>query len=146
MDYKPSSTLVAAVGCVVLFVGLFIGYALKQSPPIGSVDTGQEYEATSTAPTALFGQVTGQKVIKTGAGAVGSVVITGLTTGAFSLYDATTSSILLRTGQAGTSTIHIATFAPSTPAGTYTLDASFTNGLLLVPESGSLATSTITWR
>jgi len=103
-----------------------------------------DYTATSTASNGLYGAFTGDQLVKTGHGTLGSVVITGANTGIVNFYNATTSDATKRV--TASSTILIASFPASTVAGTYTFDASFTDGLLVELESGLIPTSTINYR
>lgn len=107
----------------------------------GSIDQGQEYYSTTTYAADPFPE----RRLKIGYGSLGSVVITGAGTGLTSIYDATTTNAAMRAPTKATSSILIAQFPVSAPAGTYTFDASFSDGLLIV-SSGLEATSTITWR
>lgn len=128
----------------VLLVGLFAYAILQKDPVYGSVETGQEYNATTTGSI----QLPAERNLKTGSGALGSVVITGaLSGGKLTLYNATTSDVNKRTGQKATSTIVLADFPIGYSVGTYTFDASFSDGLLLITSASPTApTSTITWR
>src|SRR3990167_203899 len=113
----------------------------------GSIRIGDELQATSTAPSSAYGAtISGDTLIKTGTGALGSVVILGANTGIINFYDATTTSVDKRTGNTATSTILIASFPASVVAGTYTFDIEVKNGLLLDIDSVSIATSSITYR
>jgi len=131
-----------------LLLAVTIAMVLQQPrEAFGSIRVGDEYMATSTAANNLYGAtITGDSLIKTGQGALGSVVITGANTGIINFYNATTSNVLARTGQPATSTILIASFPASAAAGTYTFDVTYTTGLLVELESGLMATSTITFR
>lgn len=129
------------VGMVVaLVVGLFAGYnALPES--LGSVVQGGEYFSTSTGGNLI---PVPQQLLVTGPGALGSVVITGAGAGVMNFYNATTTSVLARTGRKPTSTIWIASIPASAAAGTYTFDANFYDGLLMELETVE-PTSTVTW-
>jgi hypothetical protein len=109
---------------------------------------GSDYNATSTGSSVLFGAqaTTGGKIIKSRGGTLGSIVITGANTGVINFYDATTTNILNRTGNTSTSSILIASFPASTAAGTYTLDVTFNTSLLMELYSGTVPTTTITYR
>lgn len=133
---------------IALFFGLVIG-AVWFTPrtSFGSVSVTDEYTATSTAASTVYGAtITGSKVIRTGTGSLGSYVITGANTGVISFYDATTTDVNKRTGQKATSTILIANFPASAAAGTYVFDAVYSTGLYIDLASGAMATGTITYR
>lgn len=143
MNTKTISLLTAAV----LFLSALYIASLMPQLTAGSVIVGSEYNATSTAASGVYGaQTAGNKVIKTGYGSIGSVIITGANTGAINLYNATTTNVALRTGNTPTSTILIASIPASTAAGTYVFDVAFNHGLLLDLVSGIMPTTTITWR
>lgn len=130
-----SAGLIAAAILLLGFGSLF-----RTEPAFGSVQETQEYQATTT-----YALSTAHRVLKPAPGALAQVTITGDNTGLITIYNATTSNASLRAASKATSTIIIADFPASTPEGTYTFDAAFSDGLLVV-TSGAPATSTITWR
>lgn len=136
---NTNNTLIAVLALLLVGVLAFVGFR-SPNAALGSVETGEEYLATTT-----FAQSTAIRTLKTGFGALGQVVITGDNTGTITIYNATTSDVSQRTGQKASSTIIIADFPASSPEGTYTFDAGFTDGLLVV-TSGAPATSTILYR
>jgi len=136
----------AGVVAVIIVGGVFALNKDKEVNPTGSVSQANEYMATSTAANAVYGALTTDKLLKTGQGALGSVVITGANTGIMNFYNATTSNVLARTNNIATSTILMASIPASAAAGTYTFDVAFTTGLLLELESGNMATATVTFR
>ena len=114
---------------------------------LGSVASGGEYHATSTAPaTGGFLNATTPTLIKAGSGTFGSVVVikAGTAGGRYSLYNATTSNITQRNNIA-TSSVIITSLPTDLAAGVYTFDVAFTDGLL-VDWTGTIGTTTITWR
>lgn len=125
------------IGALIVLIALLGGSYTATN--LGSVGLGNEYHATTTRSndTATIADLA---VLKSGSGALGSVIITGVATGIIFLYDAT--STVTNTEWATTT---LAVFPASTVAGTYTFDAIFLKGLL-IDYSGTLATSTITWR
>lgn len=125
----------------VLSVLVLAFVSFKTPAAHGSIKTGEEYTATTTY-AALTPSI---RTLKTTYGALGQVTITGANTGLMSLYDATTSDATKRAASMATSSILIADFPASAAAGTYTFDARFTNGLLLV-SSGLVATSSIMYK
>ena len=143
LNYK---NIFAVAGLLVAIT--FVMLMQRPDSAYGSIRVGDELTATSTASHAMYGStITGDRLIKTGQGVLGSVVITGGTgTGIWNIYNATTSIITNRTGQVATSTILLASFPAGTAAGTYTFDIEYTTGLLIELESGVMATSTITYR
>ena len=131
-----------------LFIGVIIGGIwFRPESTQGSVNVTAEYTATSTAANAVYGAtITSSRVIRTGQGTLGSVVITGANTGVVNFYNATTSNVNLRTGNTPTSTILLANLPASMVAGTYTFDVVFTAGLYVDLISGAMPTSTVTYR
>ena len=117
------------------------------SQQFGSVSVTNEYQATTTAAGTAYGStITGDSLVKRGLGTFGSLVITGAATGVINFYDATTTNVNSRTGNKATSTIHIASIPASLAAGTYVFDHEFTDGLFLDLDSGTMPTTTITYR
>jgi len=140
--------VVVIVG-IVFAIGLLYGQSTTDEvvSPFGSVSISNEYFATSTAAGSGYGGFSlSEKLFKTGSGSLGSVIITGANTGVLNFYNATTSNVDKRTGNVASSTILLASIPVSTVAGTYTFDALYNVGLLMVLESGLIPTSTITWR
>ena len=107
---------------------------------MGSVQQSSEYHSTFYSPSSGAAQV-----IKTKKGTLGSVVITGAGAGYADLYDSTTTNATLRAITATGSLPTIAQLPANLAAGTYTYDANFYDGLLVV-WTGAIATNTITWR
>ncbi len=136
--------ILALAAAVALLVGVTLSMTV-QDLSLGSVSATNEYQATSTAASAVYGASTsGDFLVKTGKGTFGSFVITGAATGIVNFYDATTTDASARAR--ATSTILIASFPASTVAGTYTFDVEFYDGLLMFVESGTIPTTTVTWR
>ena len=118
----------------------------KQPVIIGSAVDGQTYNSTTTRAYA-GATISNFAVIKPGPGTLGSVInFSGSATGVVYLYDATTTDITKRTGNTATSSIIIATIPGSYDMGAYVFDVGFNNGLLYELVSGSVGTSTITYR
>lgn len=130
-------TLFVIIGFMALTLFLIIQNAQKA---VGSVDYEfSGYQATTTDANWVGG--TSAKVLKTGGGVMGSVVVTLGSGAGLELYDATT------TNHVNTATTTIAVFNSTTPAGTYTFDVTFTKGLLVVtPTTVGVASTTITWK
>ncbi len=137
---------IIAVAILLTVVG-FLTIAKQPQMALGSIRSGDEYMATSTASNTMYGAtITGDALIRTGYGSLGSVIITGSGTGIWSIYNATTTNVLARTGNIATSSILLASFPASAAAGTYTFDVTYTDGLLIELVSGVMSTSTITYR
>lgn len=131
--------LVIIIVLLVLVGGVFY---LKDNPSIstGSIETGQEYNATTTRTIA--GTALTSRALKTVSGSLGSVIITGAGAGVINLYDSTTTPA---TAETYTTVPLLASIPASAAAGTYVFDSAFSNGLY-VELTGTAATSTITWR
>ena len=113
-----------------------------ESKSFGGVTVGNEYTSTSTIHSAI----TSNQLIREGWGSLGSVVITGAGTSAFTLYDATSTDFSTNPKRS-TSTALLATIPASLAAGTYTFDVTYTTGLFVYYDTVATAvTSTITYR
>lgn len=136
------------VGLAFLIVVVWVGSGLTRSETaLSSVSITDEYLATSTAASTIYGAtITGDSIIKTGRGTLGSVVVLGANTGILNFYDATTTNVDARTGNKATSTILVASLPASLAAGTYTFDVEFSDGLFMDLVSGNAPTTTITYR
>lgn len=126
-----------------LIVGGSLGLFLRGDTIIqtGSVLRTGEYQATTTGDLITF---PASYLFSDTSATLGSVVITGANTGRMTFYNATTTNTTLRANKA-TTTLIIADIPASTAAGTYTFDIIAPDGLL-IETTGSLPTSTITWR
>lgn len=135
-------TLGIAIAALAIFVTAVA--LLEMNPRIvqGSVPIGNEYHATTTRSNVFQNDIA---LNSSSGGVLGSVVITGAAAGYIELYDATTSDVTKRTGQAASSTILLATVPVSAATGTYTFDEAYYNGLY-VHIVGTMPTSTITYR
>ena len=137
---------IIGLAVLVLFAAAVVFFKFVNSsfnsdePTFGSV--GGEYNATTT----IIGSTNVDTLIKTGAGTLGSVIITTAGNTVFDLFNATTTNVDARTGKLATSTILIAAFPASAAAGTYTFDVAFLYGLYFDVTAGTLGTTTITWR
>jgi len=134
-----AATFTAALFALAIWIGI------STQPIYASSLQGNDYQATTTM-AAVTGTFDGIELLKTGQGALAQVTITGANTGNIIFYDATTTDITKRTTSRATSTIVIADIAASVAAGTYTFDAEFSDGLLMVRASGIGPTSTVMWR
>ena len=122
-----TKNIVSLLTAGALLIGIIIGGIwFRPDTSLGSVNVTGEYYATSTAGGTVYGAtITGDNLIRTGQGTLGSVVITGANTGIVNIYNATTSNVTKRTGQPATSTILLASFPASVAAGTHTFGAGF---------------------
>ena len=110
-------------------------------PSFGSVAASNEYHSTTTnaASPSYF-------LLKSGAGALGSVIITGSQNNALYLYDATTTDSTKRTKTATSSLNLLAAFPPNAATSTYTFDTTFFGGLLIYFATTPSGTTTFTYR
>lgn len=138
--YKAISLVAVIVSVVAIIIALQKG--LRQEPaPLGGVTVGNEYVATTLTPSSSVGGV-----IKNHPATLGSVIITGSSGGALTIYNATTTNVNLRTGQTATSSLDtLAAFGASQTVGTYVFDILASTGLVY-EWTGSVSTSTITSR
>lgn len=130
-----ASTILLVIAVVIAVI------ATVPKARVGGTSIGSEYTGTTTQVN-IFGANT---LLVDGPGTFGGVILTGAAAGVMTFVDATTTNINLRTGNKATSTITIATFPASTAAGQYLFDVNFSTGLL-VSVSGTMPTSTITYR
>lgn len=131
---------VLVAGAIVLLASVLFLRPTFQT--YASVSQGSEYQSTTTSSLITQANIS----IVTGTpGTLGSIVLTGTSTGAITLYDATTSNVNLRTKQAASSTITLANIPIDASPGTYTFDSHYFNGLYL-NISGTAPTTTITFR
>jgi hypothetical protein len=130
-----------SVVLAIALIGGAIGYFIHQPEvPVGSVQQASEYHYTTLLATTTVRDLT----LKSGAGTLGSIIISVLGTGNAVLYDATTSYSGLR-ALATTSLNVLGVIGASQAAGTYTYDTTFVDGLL-ISMNGAQASTTITWR
>lgn len=135
------TNFIAAIAVSLAIIVLaFILFFQHSQPVTASTIQGSEYQGTTTTAGSFLNDV----ALNAGQ-TLGSVVITGPAAGVMNLYDATTSNVNLRTGQVPSSTILLATFPASAPAGTYTFDRIVRFGLF-VNVVGTMPTTTITFR
>lgn len=134
------------LGGIGIFIAVLLGTLYRgvnknteQFISIGSV-MGVPYKATTTHD---FGSVAvgGSKVLKTGSGLLGSLVITNSTAGSLNFYDATTT---VNGGVYGTTTL--AKIGASLAAGSYIFDVAFSKGLIVEFQSTNVASGTITYQ
>lgn len=129
-------------GLIVLTLAVIVVGLIPPSDSLGSVTVGNEYNST-TSKTTLFDRI---NTLKTGSGALGSVIISITNTSNLILYDATTTNTNLRAVNLTTSSLPVlASFGISPTVGTYVYDTIFFNGLLMV-FNGAPGSTTITWR
>lgn len=129
---------------VLILTGAILYVVIQPSEGnLGSITTGQEYNATTTSS---IGIRTSQQ-IKVGWGSLGSVIVTMPDDLSFILYDATSTVASNRPiSRQATSSIILASFPGRIATGTYTFDVTFIDGLYLDITSGTAGTSTITYR
>lgn len=137
----PASMLATLAGILTLIAILLPKLEVaRENQTFGSVTQGNEYISTSTRSAVLGVAMTSPFVLKTGSGALGSVIITGAGAGQLNLYDGTSTA-----AHADYATTTLVTFPLSAAAGTYTFDVVFNRGLVY-EVVGTAPTSTISWR
>lgn len=140
------SYFLAVIAAVAALIAVSF-YQWQVSPVLASSITGMECQATTTAPSALFGARTAASgALLTGPGTLCSVVITGANTGILNFYDATTTDITQRAASMSTSSILIASFPASTAAKDFIIDVQTKYGLSYDLFGGIMPTTTITYR
>lgn len=139
---KVNKLLVGVVILLIAGLGTLAFLLGKANNSFGSVAQAGEYNVTTTSYLSAVPAIVS---FTTDPATLGSVIITGANTGLIDFYNTTTTNKNLRTNQAPTSTILIASIPASLAAGTFTFDIKSPNGILMV-SSGLVPTSTITWR
>ena len=138
MEYAINKKIISRV----LFLGIILGMILLavvlSQKSYGSVSVTDEYNATTTSATFLVAP--DFKLIKSGQGTFGSLVVTTTGTGVINVYDATTT---VNGGIYGTTTLASLT---TSAAGTYTFDTVFIRGLVVETVGANTGTTTITYR
>jgi len=139
------------IGAVILILlGLF-GFSRTETPSIrtGSAVDGNNYIATSTGTLApMRGSNSNSSndvtLLKNGPGSIGQIVVNtaGAAAPAMEFYDATTTNITLRDAAQSTTTIFKFSLPNALAAGTYTFDAEFSRGIIVVTRAGSAQAST----
>lgn len=145
--------IIIIVAVVVLIAAYwFFKPVIPQS--IGSVSVSSEYNATSTVqgwwPNPGVAQNT-PKVLSLRPATLGQLIITkaGSAGTTLSFFNATTTDTTTgNSGRAATSTLLMITVPSDLAAGTYTYDAMFDKGILLITTTtfGNFGSTTITWR
>lgn len=138
------------IGTLVIFTLIVLaGVSLigkREVSTLGSVNQSNEYHSTSTSVTtgsSSFSTTAGDyKVLQTGPGTLGSVVITYGSNAPLRILDATSTKT-----NTEWATTTLADFKTTGTPGTYTFDVIFQKGLLVETVSTvGLASSTITYR
>ena len=139
------STLQKILLSVAITLSIF-ALVLVTNKPVQQIITGSviqsgEYHSTTTRTATAGTALTSPTTLCSTAGTLGSVVITGAATGIMNFYNGTTT-----TSNSDYGTTTLASFPASTAAGTYTFDLNATQGLLYEVISGTVGTTTITYR
>lgn len=136
---KNKSLLIGLVGGASITVFGLLAILLPNlkidlsSIAFGSIETGQEYIATTTATMG-----TGFSVLKSSTGSLGSVIVASSSAATFTVWNATST-----TDVASTSPVR---FVASPANGTYTFDAVFDRGIIVENPTGANGSYTVTWR
>lgn len=129
---------------VIVVIGLGVVIANNQGEPpirLGSIVTGQEYNATTTVETGLKADA----LIKGSWGSIGSVIVTEAGDMEYRLVNAT-SVAALTAGYIDVDNETLVYVEPELAVGTYVFDVTFTDGLVFDLIAGTNGTSTITYR
>lgn len=137
---KKEITIIAV--SLVLILGVVFtlgGQSETQGEMISGVNRGNERHSTTTSEISAsrISQLSSQ------AGGLGYVTFTQSNTVGWTIWNATTSNINLRTGNKATSTLILADFPASMAVGTYQFDSIATDGIIVDMKAG-MGTSTIT--
>lgn len=115
-------------------------YIPQNSNNAGSVAKTNEYKSINTMT--ITGSSTNATLVKTGVGALGSVIFSTTSAQSFTLYDV---AVAANYGSTTLST-KILEFATGTPAGTYTFDSNVYKGLAVYAPITSTKDIVITYR
>lgn len=143
---------------ILLFASLFLivgGFFYNQNQPVvASVSQASEYR--STMATSGLASASVARLVQTGQGTLGSVVITSTSATTFTVWDATsTATTTYQTAtlrpdltEASSTTYgrQVAAFKASPGENTYTFDVSLYKGLVLEVPSGFNGSYTVTYR
>lgn len=142
---KILASLALALG---LLAGLMVGN--QQEPVLGSVEVGNQYEATTTPAVATATNLCPQRnfTASSTTGVLGSVNITESGAGTLTIYDATTTNVNLRSADQSTTSIRMAHFGASPTESSYHFDIGFKRGLLVdyTTTGTGVSSSTISFR
>lgn len=131
-----------ALGLVLLGLALFSVLWQRPENAQGSASIGESYNATSTVNTVNWASATAFRVLKTGSGQLGSIVVSSTspitTYPSMKCYDSSVSTT--------TASSTLITIGSSPVAGTYTVDAIFDAGLICEAPVGFNGGYTITWK
>jgi hypothetical protein len=140
MNTLSKIQLAVVISLVLVLVTSFcLLVGTNQRVTLGSNTVGNDYYATTTDAT--WGAYAGGKLVKSGTGSLGSVIVTLTSNGTLELYDATTT-----TNHSDHATTSLGLFRTTT-AGTYVFDVEFKRGLVVVMNNTvGVASTTVTWR
>lgn len=130
-------TTMYIIGVIMLLMAGTIGYQANQlnnQENLGSVNITGEYHSTTNTGGA----------VKTSAGTLGSVIVSGTGSGNVDIVNATTTDGTLR-ATAATSSLIVASVDLGT-VGTFTYDIILTDGVVIDYDAGTTGTTTVTWR
>lgn len=121
-----------------LVVGAVAGWFFPKGQNVGGVTVGNEYNATTTP----FTEGWTTRVLDTGNGTLGSIVVTKAGSVEFALRDNANTTAY----EGATSTRTLVYIPANLAAGTYVFDVNYSRGLVLDVIQGTLGTSTILFR
>lgn len=149
MNTSLKSSIIISASLIVLGACILLGSFFYQQPSraMAGVSLGNEYFGTTTSSLSIYPKINVLANGTQGTGALGSVIMTavGGSTGSIDIYDATTTNVNARTGQIATTSLLLASIPNNLTVGTYQFDIKYKYGLLTV-VSGTVGTTTITWR
>lgn len=132
-------------GLLVVFLGIVTTFRVNVSPipTVGSVAVSNEYQSTTTdstwnTPATVTG---GFKLLCSGPGTLGSVIVTNETAGRLNIYNGTTTL-----SHPTHPTTTLANVYPSQAENAYPYDSVASIGLIAEFQSPNVASATITYR
>lgn len=140
-------TFALLVGVIGVFSAALVIYQIPQIA-LGSVPVGNQYVSTTTPTVVTHTNLCPARVgmASSTTGVLGNVNITIQGTTGWTIWDATTTDVSLRSADQATSTIRLIHFGAGTPAGSYQIDAEFKRGLVVDYSGANTASSTISYR
>jgi hypothetical protein len=126
-----------------LIVVIGLGVAIFRQPTENAfvgVPIGNDYHSTTTVKASGATNLRNYALLCSGNGSLGEITITGVGTGSFVLYDATSTKT-----NTEWATTTLAIIPASLAVGTYTFNSMVQKGVL-IDYTGNIATSTITCR
>lgn len=140
------------IAAAFLLIAVTLAMLVLQQPrnALGSVQVGNQYQSTTTPQVADLANICPAPyrvgMASSTTGVLGSVNVLDANSGAFTIYDATTTDNTKRVSIA-TSSLILAEFPGSPTEGSYHFDIEFKRGLLIdYANAATMSTTTVSYR